>query len=212
MFATERIIVAASLAWAAALLVAQLFLAWGGGRRDYSARAGSRLRGVLYNFGAAMTPAHKEAIRNHPFKFGVGLVMHVGVGVAIFKILVLLLRPDAPPLAPVPVGGLLALAAAAALYLFVRRFFSANLRAMSAFDDYFASLVTLLYLGAASLHEFGLLSPGVLLLGGAAAAFYLPLGKLRHVLLCPVSRLDLGRRLGYRGTYPPPRAREELGH
>ena len=39
----------------------------------------------------------------------------------------------------------------------------------------------------------------------AASAFYLPLGKLRHVLFCPVARLDLGRRLGYRGTYPPPR-------
>lgn len=200
------------MVWAAALLVAQLLLARGGGRRDYSAPAGSRLRGVLYNFSAAMTPAHKEAIRNHPFKFAVGLVMHVGVGVAVFKILVLLIRPDLPPLAPVPVGGLLAVAAAAALYLFVRRFFSANLRAMSAFDDYLAPLVTLAYVTVAALHEFGLLTAGVLLMADAAATFYLPLGKLRHVLFCPVSRLDLGRRLGYRGTYPPPRAREELGH
>lgn len=212
MFVVERIIAAAGMVWAAALLVAQLLLAWGGGRRDYSAPAGSRLRGVLYNFSAAMTPAHKEAIRNHPFKFAVGLAMHAGVGVAIFKIIVLLIRPDLPPLAPVPVGGLLALAAAAALYLFVRRFFSPNLRAMSAFDDYLASLVTLAFVTFAALHEFGLLTAGVFLLADAAATFYLPLGKLRHVLFCPVSRLDLGRRLGYRGTYPPPRAHEELEH
>lgn len=206
MYEVERIIAAASLAWAAALLLGQLLLAWGGGRRDYGARAGSRLRGVLYNFSAAMAPAHKETIRNHPFKFAVGLVMHVGVGVAVIKVLALLIKPDAPPWAPIPVGGLLALTAAAALFLFVRRLLSPNLRAMSAFDDYLASAATLAYLGVASLHEFGLVTGGFFLLAAAAVTFYLPLGKLRHVLFCPVSRLDLGRRLGYRGTYPPPRA------
>lgn len=205
MLAIERIIAAASLVWAAAWLSAQLLLAWGGGRRDYSARAGSRLRGVLYNFSAAMTPAHKETIRHHPFKFTVGLLMHVGVGVAILKILVLLARPDVPPLAPIPLGGFLALTAAAAGYLFVRRLLSPTLRAMSAFDDYLASFVTLAYLALAALHEFGRLSAGAFLLGDAAVTFYLPLGKLRHALFCPIARLDLGRRLGYRGTYPPPR-------
>lgn len=212
MFAVERITAAAGMVWAAALLVAQLLLAWGGGRREYSARAGSPFRGVWYNFGAAMTPAHKEAIRNHPFKFAVGLVMHVGVGISILEVLFLLVKPAAAPWAPVPVGGFLALAAAAALYLFVRRFFSPNLRAMSAFDDYFASFVTLALLAVAAGYEFGLVSGGAFLLGAAAAAFYVPLGKLRHVLLCPVSRLNLGWRLGYRGTYPAARAREELGH
>jgi hypothetical protein len=206
MFAIERIIAAASLAWAAALLVGQLLSAWGGGRRDYGARAGSPLRGVLYNFSAAMTPAHKETIRHHPFKFAVGLLMHVGVGVSVLKVLVLLIKPDASVWAPMPVGGFLALTAAAALFLFVRRFLSPNLRAMSAFDDYLASAATLAYLAVASLHEFGLVTGGFFLLAGAAATFYVPLGKLRHVLFCPVSRLDLGRRLGYRGTYPPPRA------
>jgi hypothetical protein len=205
MFVIERIVVAAGLAWAAAWLGTQLFRAWGGGRRDYSARAGSPFRGVWYNFSVAMTPAHKEAIRNYPFKFAVGLTMHVGIGVSVLKILILLVKPGAGPLAPVPVGGFLAVSAAAALFLFVRRFLSANLRYMSAFDDYLASFVTLALLAAASLHELGLLGTGAFLLAAAAAAFYVPLGKLRHVLFCPVSRLNLGWRLGYRGTYPAPR-------
>jgi hypothetical protein len=205
MFVLERIVAAAGIIWAAALLGFQLLRAWGGGRRDYSARAGNPLRGVLYNFTAAMSPAHKETIRNHPFKFAVGLAMHVGVGVAVIKVLALLIKPDAPPWAPIPVGGLLALTAAAALFLFARRLLSPNLRAMSAFDDYLASAATLACLAVASLHEFGLVTAGFFLLVDAAATFYLPLGKLRHVLFCPVSRLDLGRRMGYRGTYPPPR-------
>lgn len=198
----ERIIVVASLIWAAALLLWQLARAWGGGRKDYAASGGSTVKGVLYNFTAAMSPGHKEVIRNHPFKFIVGMTMHVGIGLAILKVLILLVNPKILPLAPVPLGSFLALTAAAALFLFIRRFFSPNLRKMSAFDDYLASFATLAYLTAASLHEFGLLGPGAFLLMNAAATFYIPLGKLRHVLFCPISRLDLGRRLGFRGTFP----------
>jgi len=205
MFLIERVIAAAGIVWAAALLGFQLLKAWGGGRRDYSAPAGNPLRGVLYNFTAAMSPAHKETIRHHPFKFAVGLVMHAGVAVSLLKIIVLLVKPDTPPVAPIAVGGFLAVTAAAAAFLFLRRFLSPNLRAMSAFDDYLASFVTLSCLAIAAGHEFGLVNAGVFLLAAAAATFYIPLGKLRHVLFCPVSRLDLGRRMGYRGTYPPPR-------
>jgi hypothetical protein len=202
MLVIERIIVVFSLVWAAALLLWQLLAAWGGGRKDYSERAGSPGRGVLYNFTAAMSPAYKEAARHHPFKFAVGMVMHAGVAFAIVKILVILVRPETPPLAPVPLGGFLGLTAAAALFLLVRRFLSPNLRPISSFDDYFAAFATVIYLGAAFLHEFGMVNAGALLLIDAGAIFYIPLGKLRHVLFCPVARFDLGRRLGYRGTFP----------
>jgi hypothetical protein len=209
MLVIERIIVASSVVWAAALLLWRLAAAWGGGRKDYSARAGSPARGVLYNFTTAMAPAHKEAARLHPFKFAVGMVMHAGVALAVVKVLILLVRPETPPLAPVPLGGFLALATAAALFLFARRFFSPNLRPISGFDDYFAAFATALFLGAASLHEFGVMSAGAFLLIDAAATFYVPLGKLRHVLFCPVARFDLGRRLGYRGTFPAARGIEK---
>jgi nitrate reductase gamma subunit len=202
MLVVERIIVASSVVWAAALLLWRLAAAWGGGRKDYSARAGSPARGVLYNFTTAMAPAHKETARLHPFKFTVGMVMHAGVALAAVKALVIFVKPETPPLAPVPLGGFLGLAAAAALFLFVRRFFSPNLRRISVFDDYFAAFATAVFLGAASLHEFRVVSAGAFLLIGAGATFYIPLGKLRHVLFCPVARFDLGRRLGYRGTFP----------
>jgi hypothetical protein len=202
LLVAERIVVASSLVWAAALLLWQLLAAWGGGRKDYSARAGSPVRGVLFNFTAAMNPVRKEAARFHPFKFAVGMVMHAGVAFAIVKILVILVRPETPPLAPVPLGGFLGVAAAAASFLFIRRFFSPNLRPISSFDDYFAAFVTAAYLGTASLHEFGAVNAGAFLVVGAVTTFYVPLGKLRHVLFCPVARLDLGRRLGYRGTFP----------
>ena len=208
MFVTERIVAAASMAWAAALLLTQLLLAWGGGRRDYSARAGSPLKGVWYNFSAAMTPAHKETIRHHPFKFAVGVVLHVGVGVAWLEVLILLLWPQNPLGLSLVAASVSALSLPAGLYLLARRAVSKNLRAMSCPDDYLSALVACGLVAAAALYGFGIIAASPFLIVAAVTFFYLPLGKLRHVLFCPVSRLDLGRRLGYRGTYPAPRAPE----
>lgn len=206
MLLIERIVAAAGAAWAAALLVAQLLLAWGGGRRDYSARAGSPGRAVLFNLTAAMAPAHKEAARLHPGKFAVGMVLHVGVAVAVVEALAAMVRPEAGPLCPVAAGVLAALSAAAGLYLLVRRAASRTMRLMSCPDDYLAAAVTSAFILAAALYAFGVMAAPPFLIFTAVTFFYLPLGKLRHVLFCPISRVDLGRRLGYRGTYPTPRA------
>jgi hypothetical protein len=204
MYVVERIVVAAGMLWAAAWLGAQLLAARGAGRRDYSARAGSPGRAVLYNFTTAMTPSHKETIRHHPFKFAVGLVMHAGVAAALFELLVLLVWPQRPlgfPLA----ASVAALALAAGSYLLVRRAVAKNLRLMSCPDDYLSALVTCGLVAAAALYGFGVIGASPFLIVAAAVFFYLPLGKLRHVLYCPLSRLELGLRLGYRGTYPPAR-------
>ena len=206
MLVVERIVAAASVAWAAALLLIQLLLAWGGGRRDYSARAGNPGRGVLYNFTVAMTPAHKETARLHPAKFAVGVALHVGVVVAVVQAVGATVRPAAAPLWPAVAGPLSALSFAAGLYLLLRRTASKNLRVMSCPDDYVSAAVTTAFVLAAALFAFGVLAAAPFLISTAVTFFYLPLGKLRHVLFCPVSRADLGRRLGYRGTYPPPRA------
>ncbi len=205
MLAVERIVAAASVAWAAALLMIQLLLAWGGGRRDHSARAGNPGRGVLYNFTAAMTPAHKETARLHPGKFAAGLALHVGVVVAVVQAFVATARPGAAPLWPAVAGPLSALSFAAGLYLLLRRAASRTLRVMSCPDDYVSAAVTTAFVLGAALFAFGVLAASPFLILTAVTFFYLPLGKLRHVLFCPVSRVDLGRRLGYRGTYPPPR-------
>ncbi len=206
MLLTERIVAAASMAWAAAFLLAQLAWAWGGGRRDYSVRAGNPGRAVVYIFTAGMAPAHKETARLHPGKFLVGVVLHVGVGVALVEVLILLLWPEKPLGLPLAAASVSALSLLAGLYLLARRAVSKNLRAMSCPDDYLSALVTCGLVAAAALYGCGIIGASPFLILAAATFFYLPLGKLRHVLFCPVSRLDLGRRLGYRGTYPAPRA------
>jgi sterol desaturase/sphingolipid hydroxylase (fatty acid hydroxylase superfamily) len=194
------------MAWAAALLLVQLFLAWGGGRRDYSARAGSPGRAVIFNLTSTMAPAHKEAARLHPGKFALGMFLHVGVAAAFVEALVAMVKPEVGPLWPVAAGILAGLSVVAGLYLLVRRAVSKTMRLMSCPDDYLAAAVTCGFILTAALYAFGVLGASAFLIFTAVTFFYLPLGKLRHVLFCPVSRVDFGRRLGYRGTYPTPRA------
>jgi hypothetical protein len=206
MQTTLRIIAAASFAWAAVLLAAQLLRAWGGGRKDYAVAAGSGARGVIYNLTAAMSPAHKEAARNHPVKFGAGVLLHAGVAVALLELLALVARPCAYPRAlGAALAAVLALALASSVFLFCNRLFHAQMRALSSWDDYLSPALTFTLLALAAAYALGRVGAAALLVYGAAFFFYLPIGKLRHVLFCPVSRIELGRRLGLRGTFPPAR-------
>lgn len=199
---TLRVLAGLTLAWAAVALAVQVVIARGGGRRDFSRRAGRPGSGVLYNFTIAMLPGHKETAKLHPAEFAAGLVLHIGVFAALAEVLALLVTGVAPAWFLVP-RLLAALGAAAGLGLFVRRVRSPLLRKLSTPDDYLAVLATC---GLAMLATLPFPGPasGALLLGYAALIFlYLPLGKLRHAVFFFVARGDYGWRLGHRGVYPP---------
>jgi hypothetical protein len=193
-----RIAAALALLWAVLALLYQVVVARGGGRTDYSVKAGDSARGVLHAFTTGMLPTRKETVRHHPGKFAVGLLLHVGVLASLVEVLRLVVGVEAAW----PWGVLALLALPAGIYLFVRRIVSPVLRAMSAPDDFVAILAVCTLLVFAALSAFGIVGSTVLL--GYAIPFlvYLPLGKLRHVMFFFVARADLGRRLGYRGTVP----------
>ena len=184
------------------VLLAQYASARGRGRKDYSAKAGSPINGIIYNFTWALMPAHKETIRLHPVKFAVGVLMHIGIFLAIAKALLLLVVPSLSPCCPIAFGLILGIAALCGLYLFLRRVFSVELRLMSSPDDYISILLTLVFLLMAMGHESGLMDSDGFLIYASILFFYLPLGKLKHALFFFIARADFGARLGYRGTYP----------
>lgn len=202
-----RIAAALALLWAVLALLYQVVLARGGGRTDYSARAGDSARGVLYAFTTAMLPSHKESVRHHPGKFAVGLLLHLGVLAALLEVVLLV----AGVAVGWPWGVLALLALPAGIYLAVRRRVSPVLRAMNAPDDYVAIVAVCALLVLAALSAFGVVSPAVLLGYAVPFLIYLPLGKLRHVIFFFVARADLGRRLGYRGTLPLATERNDGG-
>ena len=161
-----------------------------------------------------MLPNHKETISRHPVWFSVGLMMHIGIFIAVVQVLIDLLTPIPDPalipLFPNPIHDvfstglflILAIASICAFILFLKRVFSATMRYMSSFDDYFSILLVLDFLVAASIRELTVFQWGPFFIHAAILFFYLPLGKLRHALFFFVARAEYGSRLGYRGTYP----------
>jgi len=194
---------ALSILWAAVALVVQVVAARGGGRKDYSKRSGSPGKGMAYNFTVAMTPAHKETVKRHPVKFAVGVVMHIGVLLATLGVVLLLVWPTAGCRLIAFVRPIVALSLLAGVYLFIRRIFSEDLRVMSVPDDYVAILATCGLLAFACLSPIDAHNQTAFLVYAGLLFVYLPLGKLRHVVFFFAARADHGRRLGYRGVYPP---------
>ncbi|MFH1677183.1 MAG: hypothetical protein ABIC40_09185, partial [bacterium] len=94
MYLAERIIVLISIAWVILALAYQWIKARGAGRKDYSEKAGSPIKGIIYNFTWAMLPRHKETISKHPVWFTVGVIMHIGILAAIARVIVYLLTPQ----------------------------------------------------------------------------------------------------------------------
>ena len=190
------------IVWVIAAIILQWTQSRGTGRRDFSVKAGDVLKGVFYNFTYAMLPSHKETVRLHPWKFAIGIVMHIGIFLALAKVLLLLVLPRSGPLSPVVSGAILGLSIVCGLYLFMRRVLSKDLHTMSSPEDYLSVLMTIGFLVIAILHEFGAMASGAYLIGAAVLFFYMPIGKLKHAWFFFIARADYGARLGYRGTYP----------
>jgi hypothetical protein len=155
---------------------------------------------MLYAFTGAMLPTRKESVRHHPGKFAIGLALHAGVLASLAGVVVLILGAGR-----VPVWlGLVALTALpAGIFLLVRRLLSPVLRHMSAPDDFLSILAVCLLLLLTGLQSLGALPAAALLVYATLFLLYLPLGKLRHAVFFFVARGDFGRRLGFRGTFPP---------
>jgi hypothetical protein len=190
------------LLWAVSALAWQLLRAWGGGRREHGRRAGDSLLGVRYNFTRAMLPTHKETATRHWAEFVVGLALHAGVVSVSAALFLWLLWARAGDVAFDVVRPLAWLGLVAGLVLLVRRAVSPRLRQMSVPDDYLAAGGTCLFLATAGLFA-GTSAQALFALCAVLVMIYLPLGKLRHAVFFYAARADLGRRLGYRGVYPP---------
>ena len=175
----------------------------GGGRRDYSRPRGRPASGALYFLTVAMLPGHKESVRHHPLEFGIGVLMHAGLLLALLALTALALAPRAGAGALTLLAPLFLVSLACGLVLFVRRCASPTLRFMSAPDDFIAILASCALLAAGAAAGMQAAWRPAALLYAALLLVYLPLGKLRHAAFFFSARTDYGRRLGWRGVYPP---------
>lgn len=183
---------AAALAWMAAQ-------AW---RRPVpratAAPVGSPWTGILYAFGAGMSPRAKESASHHPLIYAAGLAYHLGVVSGAAMLALRLGRTPVPPVFAAALGVLLAVGAAAGLVLLARRATTPLLRAISAPDDYASNLLVDAWLLAGALTVFSPSAPAFLV-ATIVLAVYAPLGKIRHCVFFFLARGLYGARLGRRG-------------
>jgi len=150
-----------------------------------------------------MKPSHKETVGYHPGKFAMGMLMHLSAFIALLGIVLLLIGPSMGVAYFSFVRFAVGAGLPAALYLFIRRLRTPNLKAMSAIDDYLSILVTCGLLAITALPKLAHDNLAMIFTYAILFFVYLPLGKLRHSVFFFAARADYGRRLGYRNVYPP---------
>jgi hypothetical protein len=190
--------------WAAVALAVQAGRVAARHHRPHASRAGDPGRAILYNFTVTMLPSHKESASRHPISFSAGILLHAAVFASLTAAFVSLLSPPRFDLARPVIAWTAAIGVLACAFLVLRRILSRELRAISVPDDFAAAVAVGLFLAATAATALGRFPvPSLQVLTGLLL-LYVPLGKLRHAVFFFLARADLGRRLGWRGVYPPP--------
>ena len=188
-----------AVGWAAAALSWSAVRAWRRpAPRATAAPAGSPWTGILYAFGAGMSPRAKESASHHPLVYAAGLTYHLGVFSGLPTLAIVLSGATPPPAAASVLGWAMLGGAAAGLALLARRAATPLLRAISAPDDYASNAIVDAWLVTGALAVFASLVPGFLV-ATIVLALYAPLGKIRHCVFFFLARGLFGARLGRRG-------------
>jgi len=191
-----------------------------GAPKDLSEARGSISAGVAYSNTGAMLPNRKESAYMHLPTFTAGVIFHTGTFLALFCFLLLFF--DAVwgfffrhALLSFFVALYLGFGVSCGIGLLIKRLISKKLRPISNLDDYISvslttvfQFVTALLFIRFSFYEYfsSAVHSGVLCVYFLAAAllfFYLPFGKLRHLVYYFAARYHLGFFYGRRGTWPP---------
>jgi nitrate reductase gamma subunit len=207
MLSFARFLLTVGFIWAIAALIVEVLVAWGGGRSEYATAGGSRLKGTRHSFTGAVRLGIKEAFRTRPLPLVMTALFHVGILVALLNAFISIVFPNVGKAVLFVFGFFVVIGLPGGVYLFIRRLLSGKLREISSPENYIAIaastillLLTLIYAGRPD-------ATATFFLQFYAALFliYLPLGSLRHAAFAVVARRNTGRRLGFRGSYPPPK-------
>lgn len=197
---TLEAVTLAAVAWSVGALAWAAHTAW---RRPSpgatAAPAGTALSGVVYAFGAGMSPRAKESASHHPLVYVAGLVYHGGVLSGGAVLVAQFAGVSLPASVSLGLGAAMTLGVAAGLVLLARRLSTPLLQAISAPDDYASNAVVDAWLASGALAMFtSWVTPFLVLT--IVLALYAPLGKIRHCVFFFLARGLFGARLGRRGV------------
>jgi len=171
--------------------------------KDFSKPAGDLSKAIPYSFIGAMSPSHKESAYLHLPEYSAGILFHIGTFISFIVLIIHLSGYFITE--PLFVWGLTAGISATAicgLIILIARFFNKVQKEISNPDDYISNLlVTVFQILTIGILHFDI--PMLYFLWASLLLFYLPFGKLKHVVYFFAARYHLGFFYGWRGTWPP---------
>ncbi len=170
---------------------------------DLSTPKGSLVLGILYSATGAMSPVKKESAYLHLPTYTAGIVYHLGSFLALFWLIIHFFDIQLPSIFSRASSIFLIISAATGFAILIKRITTSKLRLFSNPDDYFSNIIVT---GFHLLSSAAILNSSVtpiLFIYSGFMLFYIPLGKLRHIIFFVCSRLYLGIFYGKRGVWPP---------
>lgn len=167
-------------------------------------------KGFLYSWAIIGMPWVMESSRTKPITYGMFVIFHVGVVVAIAESFIIPYAPGflaANPWLTTVIQVSCGAACVVGVLRFIRRVSDKGMRAISSPDDYFSLLLLTVWFAFAALagSNNAAAGEGILLTYFWMTAFflvYVPFSKISHYLYYPITRYYFGKSMGNRGTYP----------
>jgi len=168
-------------------------------KKDLSQPKGSSRFGAFYALTFAMLPWKKESTKDHWATYVAGMLMHLAVFSAFFYAISIRFNLWSDFMQNIvqwigPVGLLMTFS------LFIKRNIIRHMRNVSNPDDYLSNLLVDFYLLGAVLTAYDFSWLPLWRLSVIMLLFWIPLGKIFHMLLFFVSRLLFGWQFGRRGV------------
>ena len=177
-----------------------------GSMRDPSKSRGNPFLGVVYSVGPAMLPMKKETAYRHLPTYTCGILFHVGSFLSFFYLIVHFFQIQLIMTVKQISFFYLLLSSSCGFGILIKRITEEKMKKISCLDDYFSNiivdafqLITALSLIRTIFIPYSFLIAGFLL-------FYIPIGKMRHIIYFITTRIHLGIHFGKRGTWPPHRS------
>ena len=191
---------------AAACIVLFLRTVLMGEEYDPSVPKGRTFPAVLYSYTGAMSPFKKETANRHWLTYTAGILYHGGIFFSFFWLLIRMLPVDPPDSVFMPSFCILCITSISGMAILVKRMSSRKMRSLSNPDDYLSNIMATGFqiITAASL--LSLAGQSLVYTYSAVLFIYIPVGKLRHAVFFPLTRIYLGLHYGRRGVWPPARS------
>lgn len=171
--------------------------------RDLSAKAGNTSTAIVYSFTSAMSPKNKESAFLHLPTYTAGIIYHIATFVSLAVFLLILLNVPFNHTLLVFLTITAFAGSISGLAILIKRMADKKLRNLSNPDDYISNLlVTAFQLMTGLVLLFNSLYAAYLLLA-ALLFFYMPVGKLKHIIYFFAARYHLGFFYGWRNVWPP---------